>query len=66
MGQEREAHYIYFFQGMENGKSSLSLGLSLLVPASNVVLEPLCIHCIHFDVAAPAPPHSQLALDLIS
>lgn len=48
---------------MENGKSSLSLGLSLLVPASNVVLEPLCIH---FDVAAPAPPHSQLALDLIS
>lgn len=64
MGQEREAHYICFFQGMENGKSSLSLGLlSLLVPASNVVLEPLCIH---FDVAAPAPPHSQLALDLIS
>lgn len=40
------------FQGTLNGKP-LSLGLSLLLPDSSVVLEPFCIH---FGVAAPSTP----------
>lgn len=53
MVKEREAHCIYFFQGTQNGKCSLSLGLSLLLPASNAVLEPLSVH---FGVAAQFSP----------
>lgn len=66
MVKDWEAHYVYLFQGVQNGKSSLSLRLSLPLPASIVVLEPLWIHFIVGTPVKPTPPPPQLTLDLTS
>lgn len=52
-GEGKGSTLYFLFQGTLNGKPSLFLELSLLLPASSVVLESFCIH---FGVAAPSTP----------